>query len=550
MKPTLRVLAVTAPHWPKRPIGIEICSFTAGSPFSLQNAVRQAAGCAKNKVGAWADSNWTTLEQRQSSVLLLEFMDEARVHLATLLPELKPNIVLIGAMTLGFPGAVEIAQQVREMFGEDCLIVLGGKHVNETLRRTKEEVQILSCCPLELMKNKTISEINGLPLFDLVISGDGEDVVTVFGEIVHSTLSSGRPLRDAFAEKNELRRAGGQWIAGWVEEGEIGCIVSAGASLNFDIIPTAPAIFGLQSRFPVFDAPTGHAYSDMGRGCRYNCFFCSERSALNGKLQRSNYAVDRLIQHLEDIWIAGGSGRKGNCAAFIEDSILLGGNSRLIEEFVDKLKVKNFKSFKFGCQLTVNDIEVLKHRGLLQKLAGVGCDYVAFGMETVNEGVATRMSKHNKLGLWSEASRCALKFLKEAKIRSGVFVLWGLGESQLEREHQLQQLINWKIEYDGPCSIGLNWATLHPGANINPTSVSVTKGDMQFWFPSPTESVAKRTLPDFLEWGASESSDRFNIFVEIFGEASEKYQYYYDIQMPTKNELEKLRSLFFKIIEN
>jgi hypothetical protein len=122
MRPRLRVLALTAPQWPVRPRGVQVRSFTAASPFSLQNALREAAGRAANQLGAWADSNWASQADRQRSVLLLEFMDEAELVIRERLDELEPNLVLIGAMTLGMASAVQIARIVRERRGDDCLV--------------------------------------------------------------------------------------------------------------------------------------------------------------------------------------------------------------------------------------------------------------------------------------------------------------------------------------------------------------------------------------------------------------------------------------------
>lgn len=545
MEPTLRVLAVTAPHWPKRPIGIDVRSLTAGSPFSLQNAVRQAAGNAEHKIGAWADSNWTTLGDRQNSVLLLEFMDEARTSLAKILPILKPNLVFIGAMTLGFPGAVEIAKIVREEFGEDCLIILGGKHINETLRGKKntDDVDVLPCSPLELMRNGSLDMVNGLPLFDLVISGDGEEVITNVGEMVHATLTSEKVLRDALSDKKMLKRSRGQWIAGWVEEGEILTLSSPGMPLDFDLIPTSPSIFGLQSAFPVFDSvPTGHAYSDMGRGCKFDCHFCSERNGLNGKFRRDMDPIGRLYQHFEDIWKAGGSGKHGPVGAFVEDSILLGGEVYLISLLIKRLEHHPLHQLRIGCQMSANDVIRLDDKKMLHQLKEVGFDYVAFGMETVNEGVALLMSKHGKRGLWTETNRIALRKISNAGLRAGVYVLWGLGESQREREIQLKQIHEWKKDYCGqPVVISLNWATLHPSANPEHELIL-------HWPQLNQKDVSIKPQPNFLEWGTSEESDRLPYFVELFGEASEIYPYYFDI-IPSKNELVKLRAEFLQVME-
>ncbi len=524
--PRLRVLAVSAPHWPVRPPGVAVRSFTAGTPFSLQNAVRLAAGRAANRDPTWGESNWVTMEGRRSSVLLLEFMDEARETFSKKLLELSPNLLLIGTMTLGMRGAIELARLAREMLGRKCLIVLGGKHCNETLRRAGDEVTIHPICPLGLMSQGTIPSVDEICLFDLVVSGQGEDVIAALGEMILDVADRPNGIEEVRGSLHSLKRASGLWVAGWLEGQNIVTIASARIPLYLSTIPSAPHLFGLQSRFAVFDhVLTGHAYSDMGLGCHNNCFFCSEGSGINGKLRTSVEAVERLCQHLEDIWIAGGEGKKGPVAASIEDSILLGGDVRLIESFLEKSHDRAWRQMRIGCQMTVNDIETLHRRGLLKELAAIGCDYVAFGMETVNEGVASRMSKYKRRGLWTEQNRKAVWFLSDAKLRAGVYVLWGLGETQIEREHQLEQLDRWREDYSGqPCAVGLNWATLHPWA---------------------MPSNAKR--PDFLQWGTDPRSAQLKLMVEMFGEASEMYPFRTG-EVPTIQELKRLKRLFMPFV--
>lgn len=545
MTPTLRVLAMSAPHWPARPPDTTVRSLTAGTPFSLQNALRQAAGVARSGYpGGWGDSNWTSQEMRQESVLLLEFMEEATPVILDRVRNLKPNLVLIGAMTLGIPGAVRCATLVREELGGDCLIVLGGKHANETLRRVRSEAVMLDVCPANLMKRGDIPEsASGIPLFDVILSGEAEEAVTVLGELVHHSVKRGESPRAVLSTLPLLGRARGDWIAAAVCPGGVELIASPQVDLDFTAIPTAPAVFGLQSAFPVFEGLlTGHAYSDMGRGCRFNCFFCSERAGLEIFRRKSlGEAVGRLYQHFEDIWQQGDAGH-GEVAAFVEDSILLSGDEDMIWELIRQMERRPLEGLRWGCQLTVADIERLSATGALAGLQRVGLEYVAFGMETINEEVASRMSKRRaaRRGLWTEANRRALRCLSDLGLKAGMFVLWGLGETQFERVSQLEQLYEWSGSYTlEPNSIGLNWATLHPSGRLDRHETHLTWPALPSSLGTP---VAKR-LPSFLEWGTEEDSKRLPIFVELFGEASERYPFY-DGEIVAYNDLHKIHSVY------
>ncbi len=543
MSKSLRVLAFTGPHWPIRPQGVSIRSFTAGTPFSLQNALREAAGRAVAKQGAWADSNWATLEGRRASVLLLEFMDEARPIVEAQLSALRPNLVLIGAMTLGFPGAIELARLVRRHRGSDCLVVLGGKHANETLRRRANGAPLLlPNSPLELMRSGRLPGESELPLFDVVVSGEGESLTVALGEAVAAAEEAGAPAAAALAFAPALQQTPGTWAFGAVSGDQIQTVTSVGPALNFDRIPTAPRVFGLQSAFPIFGgAPTGHAYSDMGLGCRMNCFFCSEKVSLNGKLRRGPRVVDRLMEHLVDIWVAGGEGAGGDVGAFVEDSILLGGDTNLIATFAKEWRRERPGRLSIGCQMTAFDVRRLKQTGLLTELRHAGVSYVAIGMETVSEEVADRMSKHRRGDLlWSEVNRLALSNLGVEGIRAGVYVLWGLGEPQNLRLRQLQQLAAW-ADQDAcgqPCAVGLNWATLHPAGNGDECTGAARWPELDRSGRGNAEP-----LPDFTRWGTEPTSERLPYFVELFGEASETYPYYRGV-VPSIAELRALKQAF------
>jgi len=542
MSPPLRVLAVSGPHWPRRPAGTPVRSFTAGTPFSLQNACRMAAGLAAAGEGAWGESNWRTFAGRRASVLLLEFMDDARAVLAERLDTLQPNLVLIGAMTLGMPGAVEVAQAVRKHRGDDCLVVLGGKHANETLSPWEGGIQLGEASPVYLMETGRLPPVDGRPVFDVVVSGDGEGVVAALGRAVHAAATASRTARSVMDRLGDLGGAPGEWVLGAMTPGGA-AFLSSSKPLDREALPTAPGVFGVQSAFPVFGGvPTGHAYSDMGRGCRHNCFFCSERVGVNGPLRRDGDPVGRLVRHLRDIWTAGGGEEGAAVAAFVEDSILLGGDDLLIAEFVRRMSDTPLPELRIGVQLSVADIQRLAEAGTLAGLREVGCDYVAFGMETINEVVASRMSKHGRRGHWAEANRRALDALADTGMRAGVFVLWGLGETQAERIRQLRQLQAWRAGHHGqPCAIGLNWATLHPGG------IPKRAHAHSAWPTLDREAPAVRRLPDFLDWGTPPDSPLLPLLVEMFGEASACLPYY-EGRVPEEGQLRELRELYLDVV--
>lgn len=534
----LRVLAVSAPQWSHKPSAVKVKSFSAKTPFSLQNAVRLAVSLAKNNDPVWKHSNWSNPQGEFSpdeTVQLYEFFEEKVSEFERLLETLQPNILFLGAMSISFKGAVKLAEITKKALGKKCLVVLGGKHCNELLYNDfKSGFMVKPNNPLDLMKNGRIGCVNGLNIFDIVASGEGEELIVEIGRQVFLASEDGLNPTEMCKNLPSLLSARGKWVVGTVLNGKISYQHSKGIALDYSIIPTSPEVFTLNSRFSVFGyALTGHAYSDMGRGCRYNCFFCSERAGLNGRLRsvQQNYnPAHRLYDHLLAIHAQRPKNEK-TIAAFVEDSIFLAGNTEYIDEFIALMRRQPLLGLEFGCQLTVNDVKSLSNIRL-SALKEVGLSYIAIGMETVNENIAAKMSKHRKVQLWAIENSNAIRELSSHDINCGVYVLWGLGESQFERKSQLAQILEWrKYLRSQPIAVGLNWATHHP-ANLDL--------DDEDW------EVQERNSFDYLQWSTPKNSKRLPFFVELFGEASEEYPTYRR-NLPSVKELEELSALFAQI---
>lgn len=65
----LRVLAISAPE--KELMHSNSNALSSADPVSLQNACRYAALLANEKQGAWGNSNWADIKNRDSSVLYI-----------------------------------------------------------------------------------------------------------------------------------------------------------------------------------------------------------------------------------------------------------------------------------------------------------------------------------------------------------------------------------------------------------------------------------------------------------------------------------------------
>lgn len=504
----LRVVAVAAPHWPKRGAN-ESTTLNSRVPFSLQNALRLAAHNAITNSGAWGESNWSTQQGLDESIRMYDYADSLPDFEQTL-DKVRPNLLLIGAMTLSLPGGVELAKLAKERLGDDITVVLGGKHANETIYKKGQDVYHSPSSPLRLMSEGKIP-----PNFDVVVSGDGEYVITEIGELA----AKHQDAKDVIAHLNDLHDSAGNWIVGHVRDGELRTLTSKGIPINYSTLPIAAEVFGFKGSFKVFDTErTAHVYSDISHGCIYNCFFCTERRTINGT-PRMTSSAERLASQLNAV-AEKGQQYGDSVSAFVEDSILLMGNAgqlKKLRSLLDKQPI-----IPFGGQITVPLFLRENVRQALFDLKEVGLTYLFTGLETDNEDVAESMSKNigKKSSDWMSRNELAISLATEADLKYGIAVLFGIGESHDERLSLLQTISGWQEKYNGnPCVVSLNWATQHPLRDVG--------------------------THDYTDWGTPADSERLPYFQSLFGEASERYPV--DQNLPTIEELREIQSQFSRL---
>lgn len=513
----LKVLGVSAPHYIKKSEGTVTDSLNSNDAFSLYNAFKVAAYKAENKDDDWGTSNWNSKEGRDNSILLLQYYYNDLPKFLDKLKELEPNLLFIGSMTLGFAGAIEIAKLTKKILKEKVFIVLGGKHINETLFEENGNIRQLKSSPLFLMQNKKIPRI-----FDMVCSGDGEEILYQIGKAVNQSLDNYQNFFNVYRFEG-LKEAKGDWILGWInDKNQCQFLRSRKEDLDYDIMPLTNNLFNISTKFNVFDKSdlTAHTMSYLSKGCVHNCFYCSESCKINGELKQTENAARRLYKNLESIQRVGKN--RYECermSAFVEDSILLAGNPIWLNQLSDLLEKKPLE-IEFGGQFTVDTLLNEDNQKAISKLSGQGFKYIFVGLETNNEEITKKMSKNiNKLS-WVEKNEKAIKYIKSIGIEYGVSVLFGLGESQNDRIKLMETISNWQKRYGLPNIISMNLAVQHPLRN--------------------NEEY------DYIEWGTNEDSEYLKIFVEIFGEASEKYKLPAVI-LPTIDELKELQKSFEQI---
>lgn len=521
-------MALSAPHWVKKGTA-ESNSLNSWSPFSLQNAVRLAAGRALSGEGYLGQSNWSSKEGLRDTVFMMEYWEEEKKKLEQKLRESRPHVLFIGAMTLAFPGAIQVARLAKEILGEEVLIVLGGKHSNETFfeeRKSQSEPQTSEVKALKNTKGSPLSLIESGKIdniFDLVCSGSSEELIATIAERVGELVAQGLNPREVRSEIESLVKViPGDWRAGWVESGGIKQFQSNKIPINFNEMPIPAELFGINGKFEVYGRDlTAHAFSDTSPGCVFDCFFCSERNTLNGPLHDREHSADRLFRQLKAIKdVANKENSTDSVSVFVEDSTLLniGKNPTQLYRLADLMRAESFK-ISFGGQFTIDQILDPEIQEAILVLKEFGLSYVFLGIETGDNEIAKQMSKNlEKDSGWTDKNEQAMFFLQEAGINCGAAVLLGLGENQETRVEQLDRIKDWQRRFGQPVVVSLNLATIHP---------------------SRDEGLDE----EFIEWGTPADSPYLEMFQKIFGEASTRYAIDKE-HLPSLSELAEIKEKY------
>lgn len=501
----LRFFAASAPFWVSAMGTNSSKRLDSNVPFSLQNAVRLGAKDALVGNDVWSRSNWSDPNLLSNSVCLFNYAEDEVKIFSEKLEEIRPQVLFIGSMTLSFPGAIQFATIAKEKFGDDIFVVLGGKHANETIYTSHGTVEHHVGSPTLLMKNGKIPRV-----FDLVVSGDGEEVVHHIGKCIGNEILKYGVISSFSTHVESFKNVRGKYILSWIENDLIRTYAS-NTSLDYDILPSPISLFGSAgTNFPVFEKEmTAHVYSDLGKGCVFNCFFCSEGSGINGKISQTGNPAARLYNQLYDASVQGNS-----VSAFVEDSILLSGNPKYLNDLSELLE-ENPLAITFGGQFTVDNLLNSEIQKSIVRLSKNGLTYIYTGIETADEKIASEFSKSTQKGSWVERNTRAIQFLAKNDIKCGVSILWGLGENQSERFAQLDTIEKWQSTYHIPSVISMNWATQHPLFN--------------------------KSSFDYIDWGTDKNSPYIQSFIRLFGEASEKY-ILSNVSLPSMEELSELEA--------
>ena len=475
----MNVVAVSAPE--AKNYRMHTKSLSSITPFSLQNALIQCVLQTKNPNSAWAYSNWNGgTDVLEKNIKMFHSWIEQQEEIQRLLGS-EPDILLIGAMSISYRGAIEIAKLMKSI-RKDTLIILGGYHANETMYLNDDtQLQHHLASPLLQISKEKIGNI-----FDFVISGEAEFLIAEIGELVgrmiikNTQFSLQEMIHEIFSNiENNKKMIPGEWILGTVDDmKEIKTTYNSGLPVDRSQFPSIASVFGVHGSFDVFrhnsteEICTAHVMDGVAGGCVYNCHFCSEGSLLRFKGSKQS-AAQSLYRKLQEVQhTISSQGTNLFPSAFVEDSILLKGSKKEINALFEIHKNSSKPiDVRWGAQLTID--LCLKLEDQIKQLKEIGLEYIFIGLETKSpEQLGGKdingFDKNIKSATsWEDRAKKVIQFLSNSKINVGISIVFGIGETHEDRLELLNIIQKWQMTYGQPVLISANWGVVHPMKGLN-----------------------------------------------------------------------------------
>jgi len=409
------------------------------------------------------------------------------------LKSVQPKVVLISAVSPAHRYAIDIARTVREHL-PGCLIILGGRHVDETIRLDPVTRELV------LQPSSTLSKIadgSVEPVIDFIITGEGYYALDVLMKAISLAMDistktvSVASVLDVLADFSPLLGpVPGQAIIVVPRPEAVHYWPITGYKIDLSALPSPYKAFAIRARFPIFETD-GHisrtAHFMVTNACPYHCFYCSEGVSVVGSFNSfKDESLDQAIERMLDYILYGAE------AIFFDDSIFWGGNVGLMINFcrewirireeaawdnspevtlmgrkVDRRKLLNLE---WGAQLTVDFLAGRRTEVamiILDTMRQAGCTYLYIGIESMAETVIKNVHKNiSRKRPWDERVRVALGLSRHAGIRVGSSILFGLeGETQDTIEETIEKVEELLAE-DLITIASPNILTYHPSTEI------------------------------------------------------------------------------------
>jgi radical SAM superfamily enzyme YgiQ (UPF0313 family) len=411
------------------------------------------------------------------------------------LEQVQPKVVLISAVSPAHRYALDIARTVRAKL-PDCIIILGGRHTDETVHFDDATKQ-LRIEPSSLI-NKINEGIVQEDIVDFIVAGQGYYSLDLLMKCISLAMDIQTKTVDVASVLTVMKDYSplfgllpGRSLIISLRPDAFHVLPLSGPPLILAELPSPYKAFAIRARFPIFEiedrvAVTAHMM--VTNSCPYHCSFCSEGSTIVGGFLsfREDVGIKKALERMVEYIHYGAE------AIFFDDSVFWGGNVGMIVNFcqgwskvrkeaeessTEEIEVFGYKihrqkilSFTWGAQLVADFIASRNEEQALTALYSMydaRCTYIYIGIESMSEKVIQHVHKNvNRKEPWDERVRRALGMARSAGIRVGSSVLFGLeGETQetiMETIDKVEEL----LAEDLLSIASPNILTYHPNTEI------------------------------------------------------------------------------------
>jgi radical SAM superfamily enzyme YgiQ (UPF0313 family) len=421
--------------------------------------------------------------------------DEVRDYfINSVLLKVKPKVVLISAVSPAHRYALDMMRTVRQVL-PDCIIVLGGRHTDETIHYD-DQTRRLTFKPTSTFYKMYKGEVG--QVVDFAISGQGYYALDLLMKAISLAMdieTRSVQVDDVIRVLSDFAPVFGQQpgyaLLVAMSQNQIQSWALSGPKINLHELPSPYQAFAVRAGFPIFERDgrvLRTAHFMVTNACPYHCFFCSEGSVVVGDFisfggEHIENAVERVVEYVE----------YDAEAIFFDDSVFWGGNVGDIVNFcrelikvreaaaeadtprivlfgrtVDRDKIVNLQ---WGAQFTV-DILASRRRPeeasfVLDLMRAAGCNYIYIGIESMSEEVIVNVHKNvNRTEPWEVRVRRALGLARQAGIRVGSSVLFGLEGETSETISETISKVEELLAEDLLSIASPNILTYHPNTEI------------------------------------------------------------------------------------
>ena len=239
-----------------------------------------------------------------------------------------------------------------------------------------------------------------------------------------------------------------------------------------------------------------------GRGCLFSCTFCY-RMDPGFTPRRASFVIEEMLMLYVNYGI--------NHFQFSDELFMAGaGRTREFLKEMERADIKNkIPGFKWDCNGRLN----YATPDLLGYMKAMGCEYVNYGIESLNQGVLNGMHK----GLTYDQIINGIEATLEVSLFPGLNLMWGNIGDNVDTLHQM---VNFLIKYD-PCHElrTIRPVTPYPGCALYDKAIQDGK------LSGPADFYTKHTNSDRLTVNFTDIPD-WRFHAELFKANMDLYQNY------------------------